>query len=446
MKKIDVLIIYEHSKRELENCALLKAELIRRGLNVEVLYMYSMPKRWCIEARIIIVPHIYDEGQLRFFVLNKKSNNRNVIDLQYEQVLSESSEDGIHNPSGLAREAHHIAWGKAQVDRYLRHGIAMNKIHETGSISMDLLRNEFSEYFKSKEEIGLEFNIDFKKEWVLFISSFSYANRSPKEIEALSILDPNAFDFAEISNKSYKEILRWLEEALQKYPEKVFIYRKHPAELSDDNLKKIESRYANFRCIDSYSMRQWSIIVDKIYNWYSTSLADVFFANKSCYILRPISIPSHLEVSIMVGASTIDSCDGFLDSICNKNREFPVTPDRIRFFYNNSQDGEMAYQKTADLCEIMINDTSMGYDYKLPLPRRSVLFFIKYIYDSIMYEYGLRFKTPDYIISFLNHIPLLKKTAFKLALFNNDLYHSNRLLAKYEDEFRRIIDRINNAK
>lgn len=446
MKQIDVLIIYEHVKRELENCALLKTELERRGYKTEVLYMYSMPIRWNIEAKVIVVPHVYDEGQLKFFVINKKSNNRNVIDLQYEQVLSESSEDGIHNPSGLAREAQHIAWGRAQKERYLRHGINASHIHETGSISMDLLRKEFSDYFASKEQIGKTCRIDSNKEWVLFISSFSYANRTKKDLDLLSKLNPNAHKFADISNQSYKIILEWLETAAQKNPNKIFIYRKHPAELKDDYLKYLELKYSNFKCIDSFSMRQWSIVVDKIYNWYSTSLADVFFANRSCYILRPISVPSELEVSIMVGASFIMNKNDFLDSLDNPNKVFPVPSEKIEFFYNNSSEGVMAFQRTADLCEEMINNSYMGYDYNLTLSNRGIRFAVKYLYDLIMYEYGLRIKTPEWIISLMDHISFLKNTAFKLSLFNQDLYKSNLLLKQYETKLQHILGSLRDAE
>lgn len=440
MKQVDVLIIYEHKTRELENCALLAAELEHRGYQTEVLYMYATPKRWNIKAKVVVTPHLYNEQQLSFFLSNKKNNNQHVVDLQYEQVLSESSEDGIHNPSGLAMLAHHIAWGEAQTQRYLKHGVNKMNVHETGSISMDLFRPEFSQYFISREDLGKMYNIDPQKEWILFISSFSYAHRSKSEIEHLSKLNPNAEEFAKLSELSYHEILDWFETALSQNPEKVFIYRRHPSELNDNHLLMLEKKYQNFRCIDSYSMRQWTVTVNKIYNWFSTSLADVFYAGKSCCILRPCHIPERLDVAIMSGGDFIKSKSDFLESINNQDELFPVAPSKIEYYYANRKDGQMAFQKTADLCEKLIHGDFEVPDYKLNKGKCNMRFIIKYLYDYAMYEYGIRVKTPYCIIKILNTVPFLKNTAFKLDLFNKDLYKADKLLSMYKTKFIKIID------
>lgn len=440
MKRIDVLIIYEHKTRELENCALLAAELKNRGYSVEILYMYSMPIRWKLEAKVIITPHLYDENQLAFFILNKTLSNKNVIDLQYEQVLSEAEEDGIHNPSGQAKFAHHIAWGTAQTQRYLKHGINSNNIHEVGCISMDLFRPEFRDYFISREKLSKQHGIESDKEWVLFISSFSYAHRDKKEIEQLSKLNPDAEDFADISEKSYQEIIKWFETALIKYPQKVFIYRKHPAELNDESLQKLEKKYSNFKCIDSYSMRQWTVVVDRIYTWFSTSLVDVYFAGKNCYILRPCNIPQKMEVSLMYGGDFIKSNEKFLESLVDENVKFPISSSKIEYYYANSKNGKMSFQKTADLCENIISDKYSNVNYTLSKPSYNLYFCIKYVYDYLMYEYGLRVKTPKCIISFLKAFPFLRKTASKLDSFNRDLYGTKKLLLEYQDRFSQIIE------
>lgn len=441
MKKIDVLIIYELKSRELENSALIATELERRGYSTQILYNYSVSKRYNLSPKVVIVPHAYNEEHMAFYLQNRWNSNRKVLSMQYEQILSESSEDGVHNPTGQARQAQHTAWGQAQVKRYLLHGIEKSHIHDTGSVSMDLFRHEFRSYFRSREQIGQEFHLDNHKEWILFISSFSYANRSKETLDEYAKLEPSAFEFAKLSDLSYQEILLWLERAAKDYPEKIFIYRKHPAETDDVRLHILEHNYPNFRCIDTYSMRQWSLVVDKLYNWYSTSLADVYFANKSCYILRPVPIPRETEVSIMKNAEFITSLDGFLKTISEKGYYFPIQSEDISYFYSNKSDGKMAYQKVADLCEQMMKDDSMGYDYRLTYPH-GLKFYVKYLYDIILYEYGKRYRTNQIFIKLLNRIPLFKKVASKLTLYNNDLYRAEELVNEYKQKFEIIISKI----
>lgn len=438
MENVDVLIIYELKSRELENSALIAAELERRGYTTKILYNYSTSKRFNLHPSVIIVPHAYNEEHMAFYLNNKWHNNRNVISMQYEQILSKASEDGVHNPSGQARMAQHTAWGQAQVERYLKNGIERSHIHDTGSVSMDLYRPEFRSYFKTRKEIGDEFGLDVNKEWVLFISSFSYAKRSESSIQELSKLNPNAHLFAKFSDDSYSAILLWIQEACRVFPEKTFIYRRHPAELDGPTLSAMEKEFPNFRCIDAYSMRQWSIVADKLYNWYSTSLADVYYAHKPCYILRPRPIPSNLEVTIMENADFITTSAQFLESLVLTDYYFPVSSESIQFYYSNSLNGKMAYQKIADLCEQMIANPEMGYDYKLAYPQ-GLLFYLKYLYDFILYEYCKRFRVSESFIHLLGKIPCMKGIVSKLTLYSKDLYHYEEIVEKYKDAFARII-------
>ena len=441
MKKIDILIIYEHKTRELENSALISAELKRRGYTCRVLYMYPQIMRWNISAKVILVPHLYNDYQLDFFIRNKYQNNRCVIDLQYEQVLSKSSEDGCHNPEGQAMLAQHTAWGKAQVERYIHHGINPSNIYDVGCVSMDLLRPEFRDYFLTKAQIALRFGLDEKKEWVLFISSFSYAKRTKQSIEQLSKLNPDAKLFAKISDDSYNTILEWLYKAARNNPNKLFIYRKHPAELDDNTLHKFEKELPNFRSIDDFSMRQWAIVADKIYNWYSTSLADLYFVHKSCYILRPFEIPKEQEVSIMVGGKFITNYDSFAQTLNKKDNEFPVSAENVKYFYSNVDTGKMAYERIADLCEDMIRNPLMGVDYQLPFHKKKILSCIKNLYEIILFQYGKRVKTNMYVIKFFEHFPLLKNVAARLALYNKDLFQADKLMDDYYKRFCGILNK-----
>lgn len=358
---MDVLIVYELRNRELENAALLAAELEYRGLSVSFANVTSL-KRYFTNARLVVAPHLYNDFHVIAIAKNFWLNQKRIIDLQYEQVLCENDHEGIHNPSGEAMEAQHIAWGESQYISYLEHGIKKDNIHVTGHMAMDFVRPEFDSYFLNRKEVATKFCLDQSKEWVLFISSFSYCNRTEKEIDALEKMFAGTRVFAEFSNSSQSIILDWLKTLAIKYPDKLFIYRPHPAEKSSKVLKTMEIEIPNFRCIPDLSVRQWVKVCDKLYTWYSTSIADAFFSGRNCQILRPIEIPKGFEVDIMVGASFITDLDCFEKSLNTSIEAFPIS-DKQMYFYYGGKDDNPAFIKIADLCEKMRNSESFDYPY-----------------------------------------------------------------------------------
>ena len=270
---IDFLILYEHKNRELENACLLAAELELRGYKVSIKNIYSGEKYW-IDASVVIVPHLYNESQLHEFCNNYKHNNYKIISLQYEQVLRDNQHEGLHNPSGEAMYAQHVAWGEAQKERYLSHGIKLENIHVVGHIGMDMDRKEFDSYYLSRDALAEALNLDPKKRWFLFISTFGYRLRTQEDLDAFQKIDPTTYQSAELSKKAQNTIETWIIELAKKHTEVIFIYRRHPSEREDPKLVKIEKELTNFRCIDDYSIRQWVRVADIMHTWYSTSIAD----------------------------------------------------------------------------------------------------------------------------------------------------------------------------
>lgn len=435
--KSDVLIVYEHRIREIENAALLAVELTKRGYSVRIANIYS-PNLYYSEAKVVIVPHLYNNYQLNAFCNNFKHNNQHIIDLQYEQVLNDAGEDGIHNPKGEAVKAHHIAWGKAQADRYIKYGIQPSHIHITGCISMDLYRPEFSDYFKSKNEIGNEFGLDSKLEWVLFISSFAYANRTEEELGQYEKSNPFAREFAAISDKSCEQIATWLKRAAHDNLDKEFIYRPHPAEKNTILFKRIEQECKNFHVIGNYSMRQWAHSCDRIYNWFSTSVVDVYFANKKCFILRPIEIPENLELTILKGAYIITDYDQFIISLNDPEPTFPTSFEAIEYFYGKN-DNKLAYIQIADLCTNMINGVISKQEFRYKKREFSFKQLFSNIINGVLFYLCFYIKIPKQIYF------LFGRKAKLIGIFMNDVYHIDSEFNEYKSRFANVLNKRNNG-
>jgi surface carbohydrate biosynthesis protein len=425
---VDVLILYEHRIREIENCCLLAAELERRGYKIRIYNIYSEEK-FFVTPKVLIVPHLYNDSQLFHFVKNYKGKYGQIVNLQYEQVLSKCKEDGIHNPVGQGVNAYHLAWGDAQKQRYLRHNIDENNIVVTGHIAMDLMSPKMNWYHKSKKQISEEYNLDVTKEWVLFMSSFSYANLDEQTILQYETMYPPTRFFERLSTSSYKIIIDWLSKACEEYPDKIFIYRKHPAENYTNEILQLEKIYSNFKCIDNCSVRQWVKICEKLYTWYSTSIVDAYYAEKICYILRPMEIPNELEVDIMDGATFLTSYEDFSSSLVSDDFKFPISDDKIRFYYGNNE--TLAYEKIADICEQLIEKKMKEYKYSIP--KDSILTFIKRIIDALSFKICKRWNIA--IPKSLSGLPLINR----FRRYTEEAYGINQEIQAYMRRFEPIL-------
>ncbi len=311
---VDFVIFYEHRARELESVCLIKEELRRRGYKVRVANTYywrAFSTFHFVKPKIVVVPWLYGNKEVDFFNRFPIPLSK-VVNLQCEQIFSKSNRKyGRIYPSDEARKAYHVCWGAKEWETLLNSGIKREKLLLLGSVSMDFNRPMFTPYFKDKHLIAKKYKLDEKKQWILFISSFSYVDLNQKQLEQMDRLTSTASVMANVSKASQQILLQWFEQYVVTHPEKMFIYRPHPSELRNERLKRMENKYENFKVINEGSVRQWIICCDRINNWFSTSLSDAFFLGKSCSILRPIRIPTELDNEELVNEEHITKYEDF---------------------------------------------------------------------------------------------------------------------------------------
>lgn len=361
-KSIDFIILYEHIAREMETAALLSAELKRRGYSVDIAEVGSLRKGK--KYGVVLLPYLYSTSNL-FPVLHMARNDvRKIINLQYEQVYSQKleNEKKLH-PSGLAQKAQHIVWGEATGKRLEKFGVSKENIHLTGHIGMDLNYPQFDKVFMTRKEISREFSLNENKKWHLFISSFSYCNMSSAQKKRLSGMIGQTDEIIKIQEESKKTILQWFENYLINNKDTYIIYRPHPAEETDNKLAVLEKNFSNFKVIKSYSIRQWIKVCDSISNWFSTSIADIYFANKKCAVLRPVKMPRELDNIILDNEKSFIVTEQDFKVYMEKDiTEFPATTAVIEAYYGKWNDGK-CYIRLADLCEKVLKDDKYSYDY-----------------------------------------------------------------------------------
>ena len=364
---MDIVIFYEYKERELTNACLLKCELEKRGYKVEITKVYESFIPFLEKPKLIITPFLYHNIDVEIFTSYFFQPVDKILNLQYEQLISKRwLKAGFHCPKGMAKNAIHICWSESIKKRLKKTGINNKNLIVTGDLKTDFGRPQFKEFFRSKKVLAEEFNINSKKEWVLFISSFTLPNAPDHVIDDLSnkILGDGS-EFKNLMVKSKKHIIDWIKLFLIEHNEKEFIYRPHPneARFEDTELIKLAEEYPNFHFISNYSVQEWIINSEFINTWISTSIIDAYFMNKHCNILRPLQVNDDIDIPILSNAQHISSYEEFERSNTKQKTEFPIPTEHIEKCYKFPN--KPIYESICDYIDLIIEDSSFKYKFNI---------------------------------------------------------------------------------
>lgn len=351
---LDFLILYEHVVREYESLLLLKLELERRGYSVEIHQLLDRKKLKYItwkRPKVLVSSCMYDDEAINSHVYNNVGKCPKVVNLHWEQMLSDTQEEGDwFNFSGNAKRCVQTCWGELTQKRLLAHGIQEKNCPVTGAVMMDFLRPEFKGYFKTKEQLCQEFGLDSNKKLLLYISSFGYASMTEQEVKELSEMAGEDFTgFAHTNKVSMEQTLAWFDQYLTTHPDEQLVYRRHPSEWNCVELEQLATKHSNFHIIFADSVKQWITAADNIFIWMSTAIAEVYFAQKSCHILRPVPIEHQFDPVIYKNAEYVTSYEQFEQTAQQENPVFPIEKEIIEGYFDKSD--RPAYLRMADLLE-----------------------------------------------------------------------------------------------
>ena len=214
---LDFLILYEHVVREYESILLLKAELARRGYTVELRQLLDRKKLKYFtlkKPKVLVSSCMYDDEAINSHVYNNIGVCNKVVNLHWEQMLSDTQEEGAwFNFGGNAKKCVQTCWGKRTQQRLVAHGMQEKNCPVTGAVMMDFLRPEFRGYFKDKAALCREHGLDPDKKLMLYISSFGYASMTEQEVKELSDMAGEDFTgFAGTNRTSMEQTLAWFDQ------------------------------------------------------------------------------------------------------------------------------------------------------------------------------------------------------------------------------------------
>ncbi len=356
-----IIIVYELYNREFDNALLLKTFFENKNFKVSIIYKHDLVNlKYSEEPKFLFVPNCYNSENFDWYYHLANGRNYYLIDLQYEQSLSNDKNNiEFHLPKGKAANIVHLCWGEQYRNILIEHGIALENAYVSGALHLDFLRPQFQGFWESRQKLATEHGIESSKKWNLYISSFSVADNELSKIGVASDLgNEYAEYFSDFSSKSRKKTIEWFRTVLKRDDDNVYIYRKHPAEVINKDLRDLSTAFPDrFFLIDSYNIKQWIVVSNRILTWYSTSVAECYAAGKSFYILRPLPIKHQYEVQMYEGGhfvETIEEFEGILDSCVRK--EFPIDPKLINSAYK--LDGDLAIT-----CVNKLVESELKYSY-----------------------------------------------------------------------------------
>lgn len=403
MHSKEIVIVYENVVREYDNALLLKAELVKRGYKVKIVYKMDLLWKRRNNA-VLVMPNGYNDEDIKAYKYFANVKNGKYISLQYEQVFSKKIEDaGVHIPKGEASNINLFCWGKNCYKRLKKAGIAEENLKICGALHFDFLRDEFSEFYLSRKEIAQKYNLDENKKWFLYVSSFTYVN-NPVLLQYTKEEIDNDFinDFVAISVKSHKITLEWMDELLKNNQDMIVIYRKHPVEFGNDSLDELLKKYPKrFRDIGELGVKQWIKVVDIAATWISTVATEVYAAGKSILIIRPYPIPSDLDMPVYFGADYIDSYEKLQLKVdtYEKDGGTAFVKEVVDNYY--LVDETPAYIKTADEIEKIAKQKKVEKELFYSLNRciflwkRNIVlkYFVKKIYQFFYFHFRIQIKS-----------------------------------------------------
>lgn len=380
----DIVIFYELPERELNNANLLKAEFERRGYSVALKDYWNYREIFFPikeKPKLVIAQSGYDNSDLERFTSRFRPKIDKMLNMRYEQVIADRILNStLHYPREYMKHMSFICWSEHIKEEMMKQGIPEKNLAVTGDIKTDFSNELFDSFYKTKEELGKEFGLDFNKEWILFISSFTFNEYdTDKRLIRMNnnLEDGKYMQKWDIETK--KIFMGWVKKFLEDHPEKEFIYRPHPAEnnvvTEDVNMDALEKEYPNFHYIGKYAIQEWVRPCDYLNTVLSTSIIDVYLLKKQCNILRPVPLDPGFDNPLLRHADSIKSYEDFEKANTTKSdKPFPISDEDVNKYYYFGD--KLAYESICDYAEKMIADDSFKSDFYPSNPTFSRLKFI----------------------------------------------------------------------
>lgn len=287
-------------------------------------YIFDLPEtlsRW--DPKIVLLPVSFSGRNCKNLLQILNMYYRSYfVDLAYEQ-LYHSFNEAYRTPEDEFSCKHvlHLAWGAFHSNFLIKHGVSKGNIRIKGNPVYSLYRPPYAHYYPSKSILAKKHNLNPDKPWILIPENYkaaflpdaklrSYINRGAGKSET--------YNYQEFDRASFKRVIKWWTE-LAKLEVAEIIIRPRPVTLKKsfiDACKQLAGEIpANLRFIKAGSVREWILASDAVVSSISTCLIEAAIAQKSVYMMEPITIPSYLRMDWYDFVPGLRTLPEFIDAL-----------------------------------------------------------------------------------------------------------------------------------
>jgi surface carbohydrate biosynthesis protein len=305
MKKTDVLWLVEHTVREMDvTCAVKSLAQARYGINITVrnIYLHANDAMKEYIPSVVVFPFLYRISDLAIGDYVEVWPRATYFNLAWEQVhykahLKMKAPGDEFTRQGVT----HHAWGEFYMDYLLESGVPPERIFVNGNPVYQLYKEPYRRYFKPRDQLAREYDLDPSKRWVFIPENYKWAFFSDDKLQRSASRGGNMdehLNMRDFCQQSLGHLLRWCNEAAQSGDLEI-IFRPRPATNSQQmeaffkENAGVPSKY--FHMTKAETVRDWILASDVVISSYSTSLIEAAVACKPIYMVEPIPIPESLQ-------------------------------------------------------------------------------------------------------------------------------------------------------
>ena len=377
MKKIDVLIVFEHISRELDFCFILKVQLEKLGLKVRIISEHHNKYINVLKynPRFIIVPFLYSIDNDITLRYKQLYNRAIVLNFHHEQLFSEETKKHMLPNDNFARDVLHLSWSENFQKELIKSGVNEKKIFVIGNPRTDVffLKNRFTQFSNYKK--------------IIFIpTTFSWAFVDENYFLKLNGIEPDTFSRTrEITKDTAYHYFKDFNTLAEKHPNYLFVLRPHPFEdlddfknhfLSANNISKIKR---NILITREGNIYDWLQISDKTVGWITTVNLEASLFKKDNCIYEPMPIAEHMKVIYHDLYNSIKNIDRLEEYIISESQYLNIDLSNFIEETFGIADGKVNLQIAEKTNDILKNNLING--------NLSIKFLNTYILKSIFIDF-----------------------------------------------------------
>jgi len=332
--RTDILLVVEHSARELDiACALKYLLQVRNHLSVQLAdsFQHTLALRRSVPS-IVAYPFFYTSADPAIQQTLSLWRDAIYVNLTYEQIDNRFTR-AIRAPKDafVQKCVFHHVWSDSYADYLQENGVPRNHIFVNGNPSYTLYQLPYSRYFATRDEIARKHGLDLRKRWLFLPDSYgvafntdarwqSYIERGRSEAEVQ--------EYRAFAQSSFREVVSWYHKAAQ-MPDVEVIVRPRPATPQSVFIKACVEALGGirpkFRIIKEGSVREWVLTSDMVLSPYSTTLIEAAIAGKPIYMVAPRPFPEFVRSAWHDRVTKVDALSALLDAVAQ-----PELPDNWR--------------------------------------------------------------------------------------------------------------------